>query len=125
MGMTRMDFFDRLRVGLPTRKHHIPEWDKEITIRGLSAGQRDQYELMLKDMRDEGELAGTRALLVAMCVVDDEGNRIFKDSDADELNGLPAMIKDPIVDMAARLSGLLRADLEQIEKNSEPVQTVS
>jgi len=81
--------------------------------------------LMLKDMRDEGELAGTRALLVAMCVVDDEGNRIFKDSDADELNGLPAMIMDPIFDMAARLSGLLRADLEQIEKNSEPVQTVS
>lgn len=113
--------FDRLSIlGLrgsqPTEQVYVPEWGITITIRGLTAGERDDYDLALRTQIDEGKPRNVRGLLVAKTCLNGGGERLFKDSDADDLAALPAGPIGRLFEVAAKLSGWMAT--ETIEKNS-------
>jgi hypothetical protein len=62
-------------------------------------------------------LKNIRAKLVALTVVDEEGNRIFSDSDASALGKKSAAALDRVFEVAQRLSGLRPEDVEELSKN--------
>lgn len=63
------------------------------------------------------KLANVRARLVAMCLVGEDGRRLFEDGDIESLGSKGAAALDRVFAVARRLSGLSNRDLEELVKN--------
>lgn len=114
-----------------TRNVPVPEWGGEVTVRGLTGIERDAYEAGIQQIRPKPD--GTRevvfvrdnarAKLLVKCLVDEQGNRIFKDNDAPALGKKNGAVIDRLYDVAAELSGLSEQAQKDIEGNSEGAQS--
>ncbi|HPU35056.1 MAG TPA: hypothetical protein PK184_20370 [Phycisphaerae bacterium] len=105
---------------LPTERVAVPEWSGEVIVRGLTAAERDAFEQSIVETRGKNtrmNLKNIRAKLVAMTVVDEQGNRIFSDEDAELLGKKSAAALDRIFSVAQRLSGLRPEDVEELVGN--------
>ncbi len=98
----------------------VERWKKTIWVREMTA---DDYDLWLAELRkrkitDTGELnqVGIRSWLVVRLAVDELGERVFEDSDADRLARKNGAAVNQLFDAAAKLNGLLKDDAA---KNSE------
>ena len=108
-----------------------PEWGGTVLVRGMSGRERDQFEVSLASEsgalqvqrgraggRPQGpNLVNMRAKLVARCVVDDDGNRLFSDADVTALGEKSGAPIDRIFTVAARLSGMREEDTEEAAAN--------
>lgn len=107
---------------------HVPEWNMDIRIRSLTAKERDKFEADCINFRQEGrhsktELRGNnRARLCVMCIVDDAGQRVFKDEDAEVLGAKSAKALDRIYAVAQSLGGISSNDIDELEKNFDGTQ---
>lgn len=102
----------------PRHRVVIPEWglaDGDVYIATLSAADRDDYE---KWTFDKADGVNFRARLVARALVDAEGNRIFADEDATALGHKSAAVVSRLFHLACQANGLLKSDIEELEKNS-------
>jgi hypothetical protein len=105
----------------------VPEWGGEVLVRGLSGLDRDAYEASIQQIRPKPDGSkeivfvrdNARARLLVKCLVDDQGNRLFKDSDAPALGKKNGAIIDKLYDVAAELSGMGDANEAEIEGNSD------
>jgi hypothetical protein len=80
-----------------------------VYVRGLTGLERDQWEAqtLLKESGTGAERwVGRRAALVVRGVVDEQGNRIFTDADADRLNQKCSGLVDRLYRKIEELSGL-------------------
>lgn len=105
---------------LPTERVFVSEWNGEVIVRGLTAAERDAFEQSIVETRGKNtrmNLRNIRAKLVAMTVVDEQGNRIFSDEDAELLGKKSAAALDRIFSVAQRLSGLRPEDVEELAGN--------
>lgn len=93
---------------------YVPEWGEKVTVRSLTAGERDRYELSHEKWRDAGTV---RSRLVVMSCYDEDGNRLFKDEDADALAKKSASAVGRLFEIARKLSGMTEEDVEDLEKN--------
>lgn len=100
-----------------TRTVNIPELGGEITIRGLTAHERDRYEIAIYSL-DSAAKDQHRGMLLALSIVDANGNRMFGDDDAVALGNLPAAVVNRAFGVAQRLSGLTASDLDELKKPS-------
>lgn len=99
----------------------VPEWGGSVRVKSLTAVERDAFETSLVG-GTAARLTNIRARLVAFCLVDAVGTRIFVDpvSGADMLAGKNAAVMDRIFTVCKRLSGIGPDDAKAIEKNSDP-----
>lgn len=98
----------------------IPEWGGDVLVRGLTGKERDQFESSIVEMKGKVQsvnLANVRAKLVSLCVVGEDGERLFGDSDAEELGKKSARALQRIFEVAQKLSGLSGEDIEELTKN--------
>jgi len=106
---------------LPCEDVLIPEWgNRYVRVRGLTGAERDQFEQSIVEARGKDtrvNLRNIRAKLVALCVVDEEGKRLFKDEDAELLGRKSAVALNRIFEVAQRLSGLRPEDVEELAGN--------
>lgn len=108
---------------LDTEDVYVPKWDTTVRVKSMSAGQRNKLAgLMLKGSGrdfdiDITQLPGVMANVVAWCAVDEDGKRMFKDSDVDALNEKHGDALQVIFDAAMRVSGLGDSDVGDIAKN--------
>lgn len=103
-----------------TEEVEVPEWGGSVTVRGMTGRQRDAWEASFQKRQGKRtitDIDNVRAKLVAFCVVDVEGNRLFTDGDVEELGGKSAAALDRIADVAARLSGIAEEDVEELVGN--------
>lgn len=106
---------------LQTEIVHVPEWDGDVMVCSLTGVQRDHFEETIVRKRGKNidvNMHNLRAKLVALSVVDKDGSRIFTDADAIALGKKNASAIQRIYDVAARLSGLSKDDVEELVKNS-------
>ena len=84
----------------------VPEWGGSVLVRGMTGRERDAFEVSLMQPGRGGrkvlDPANVRAKLVARCVVDDDGGRLFTDADVAELGGKSAAAVDRVYAVAAR-----------------------
>ncbi len=107
---------------LPKQTVSVPEWGGEVVVRGMTALEQDQYDLEIAAAgRDTAKMAGFRARLVARCVTDENGKRIFSEADAAKLG---EMFAAPIVRLTAIIrvlsasgEGSAEEEIESAEKN--------
>jgi hypothetical protein len=108
-------------LGLADRKVEevdVPEWGRKVRIMEMTAADRDDWETRILAARQAGQSRRhVRAELVAMCLVDEVGARVFADDDIPALSQKSAAVLDRLWDVASRLSGLTRKEAENIAKN--------
>ena len=99
----------------------VPEWGGSVLVRGMTGRERDAFEVSLMQPGRGGrkvlDPANVRAKLVARCVVDDDGGRLFTDADVAELGGKSAAAVDRVYAVAARLSGMGADDPEELTRD--------
>lgn len=114
---------------LPKEIVETPEWGGAVYVRALTGTERDKFEGSLADqIRPDGsvkkmDMTNIRAKLVALTVVDEDGQRIFSDADVKALGGKSAAVLDRLFAVAQRLSGFSKEDVEELAKNSEGAQS--
>lgn len=111
---------------LPRELVEVPEWGGAVYVRALTGAERDQFEASIVEQRGRDmrmNMRNIRAKLVALTVVDEDGQRIFTDDDVAALGGKSAAALDRLFAVAQRLSGLSKEDVEELAKNSESVQS--
>jgi len=99
----------------------VPEWGGTVLVRGMTGRERDAFEVSMMTPGRGGKRvldpANVRAKLVARCVVDDDGGRVFTDADVAELGGKSAAAIDRVYAVAARLSGMSGEDQEDLTRD--------
>lgn len=102
-----------------TKKLRVKSWNKEVTIRALSAGELDHVESMTQAFRDDPMAVTSRfrATVAAYGLSDASGNRLFSDDDIEALDDLPA---DGLTEVQFAVMKFNESSaIEELEKNSE------
>lgn len=95
----------------------VPEWDGTVRLREMSAAQRDAFDastVKIVGKKVIPNLENSRAKLLAMCIVDEEGNPMFT---VDELSERNASVLDGLSEAARKLNKLDSGALEEEVKN--------
>jgi hypothetical protein len=107
---------------LVTESVHVPEWQGEVLVRTLTAAELDQYQTSMLQQRGKSQVANLeniRSKLVAMTVVDEDGQRLFTDSDVKALSGKSGSAVNRIFEVAQRLSGLSNDAVDEMAEALE------
>lgn len=105
---------------LHTEEVAVPEWGGSVLVRGMTGTERDAFEASILEMNGKGsrmDMRNLRAKLAALCMVDEQGERVFTEKDAGELGKKSATALSRVFEAAQRLSGLTAADVEELQKN--------
>jgi hypothetical protein len=107
-----------LALKIPTATVKVAGIDGLVSLRGLTAGERDQWEQYVYSERDiKKGVKNIRASLVVRCITDETGSRLFTDDEIAEIGAMPASVIDKLYEHCQRLSGLGAKDAEELEKN--------
>lgn len=110
---------------LKTEDVFVPEWDAWVKVRSLNASERDHFEastVQRNGKRVTTNLENIRARLCLLCMVDEEGNRLFDEGDTFPLGGKSASALDRIFTVAQRLNGLRDEDVQELAGESNAAQ---
>ena len=102
----------------------VKQWGGTVYVRVMDGASRDAFEeACAADRKRIGKRRGIRAWLAVYSVCDEKGERVFADADIDAVSRKSAAALDAIFAVAARLNKLFKADIEELEKNSDPGRT--
>jgi len=102
---------------LPREPVRVPEWDTTVAVRTLTGAERDQWERETWEDKQGDRLRNVRARLVAWCVCDEAGGRVFQDADVPALSGKSGRALDRVYAVAARLNGITKEEEAELVKN--------
>ncbi|KAB8167061.1 hypothetical protein FH609_011710 [Streptomyces sp. 3MP-14] len=96
----------------------VPEWGGTVRVRALTGQERDAWEASMLRLGPNGSVQarstkGVRVGLVARCVVDEAGERLFTDKDMATLNEKSAAVIERLAAVARRLSGIGKEAAEE------------
>jgi hypothetical protein len=104
----------------------IPEWGVSAFMAVLTARDRGTYEADLLKVDGKGRqrvnldnMPNVRERLAARCLVDEAGVRVFSDGDIAELGSKNSAVVLRLFEIAQRINGMSKTDIEALEKNSE------
>ncbi len=131
--MNREQFFSF--SDLTIEKVHIKEMNADFYVRSLTVGEKATWEFAsysvensdkkgssMKLLKDR--MMSSRERLVELAVCNEDGSAFFKEGDAAAISRKNSNIVSKLYDVAARLSGITKEDLEEIAKNSVSEETV-
>jgi len=94
----------------------VPEWGGSVNIRVMTGTERDRFE---------GEFVGgnksvdmVRAKLVAKCLCDDDGSRLFSEQEIPSLGEKSAAVLDKLFTACMKLNRFTKEDVEDLAGNS-------
>ena len=102
----------------------VPEWENTVFIRTMSGDERDEYLDSVVDMsgdKPKPKLLGTTARLVALCLCDEKGKRLYTGAAVKRLGEKNAAALERIGRAATKLNALDADAVERLAKNSESV----
>jgi hypothetical protein len=100
----------------PTTAVQVTEWATTIHLRTMSGTDRESWEVSaFKD--GKADMTHFRAKLLARCIVDDKGARVFTDDDIPALSAKSGPVLVRLYDTAAKMNGLTKADVAELTKN--------
>ena len=111
---------------LKTESVDVPEWGGAVTVRELTGTERDLWESSVVKTNGADvtiDSKNMRAKLAALCIVDDEGKRLFTEKDAIKLGEKSAAALDRVTDVARRLSRIGEVELDNLGKASRPTRS--
>lgn len=111
--------------GRKTKKIRVKPWGGDVLIRGVSAGEMDHIEAIETAFEKEplSITSHLRARVCAYFLANEDGSRMFGDSEVEQLNGLSAAGMTVVYQEGMKFNR--RATTEELEKNSETAPTDS
>ena len=110
---------------LPWEDVPVPEWGGEVRVRGLNGSQRSLIEATMvaaKGQTVEIRVEAFKTLrerLIATCLIDGEGRRLFGDGEVAALGQKSGRVLDNLFKTASRLSGMDAGQVAEIAGESE------
>lgn len=96
----------------------VPEWGGDVLIASMTGEARDAWEQSLVGAKKgEVNMRNVRARLLAYAAVDEKGERLFSDADAEKLGKKSAKALERCVKVIQRLNALTDQDLEEAKGN--------
>jgi hypothetical protein len=113
---------------LKTESVKVPEWGGIVIVRELTGSERDTWEASV--VKTNGtkvtiDSHNMRAKLAALCIIDDDGKRMFTDKEAVKLGEKSAAALDRVTDVARRLSRIGEDEIENLGKASKPTRSAA
>lgn len=105
---------------------NVPEWGGMVRVGMLTGAERDAFEQVIvvrQGKKTHMNLDNIRARLVALCVVDGDGQRVFSETDVKALGRKSAVALNRVFEVAQRLNGLTDEDMEELAGNLETGQS--
>lgn len=96
--------------------HDVPEWGGKVKLRVMTGTERDRFESEFVGGNKSVEMV--RAKLVAKCLCDDDGNRLFTEQEIPELGEKSAAVLDRLFSECMKLNRFSKGDVEDLAKNS-------
>jgi hypothetical protein len=95
----------------------VPEWGGTVRVAGMTGGDRNAYQASMVVLGPNGSvqrlnMADQLAKLLSRSIVDENGERLFSDKDLKALSAKNGAVLDRLGDVAMRLSGLRKEDME-------------
>ena len=106
------------------KTERVKAWGGEVLVREMSGVERDAFEESCytgrgKDRKEN--FANLRARLVALCLVDEDGARLFATAeDVKALGDTSAAAIDRVYSVCQRMNGLSAKDEEDLLGESKP-----
>ncbi len=100
----------------------VPEWGGTVFVRTMTGTERDEFETSMfvgLGKKRKENFANLRARMVALCAVNDKGERLFTYQDAEALGRKNAAALDKVFDAAQKLNGFREQDIEKLVENSD------
>ncbi|HYG73467.1 MAG TPA: hypothetical protein VEK08_00440 [Planctomycetota bacterium] len=88
-------------VGLKREAVKIPEWETEVFIRRLACGEREELTGKCKLAKETNAPVALDRELVAICLCDEKGERLFS---ADELKAIDGLVLKTLFEHAQRVN---------------------
>jgi hypothetical protein len=107
---------------IETLEVDMPEWGGIVLIKPLSGAGRDAFEASVIEEKNGKTVLKSqnfRARLVARCIVDEDGKRMFADEDITSLGRKSAKALSRLFDEVQKASGMTKEDVAELEGNSE------
>jgi hypothetical protein len=102
----------------PTKDVEVPQWGGTVRLRALSGTERDAFEastmVFVEGKPRRPNLANLRARFLALCIVDDNGDRLFGEDEVHALGAKSVAALDLLFTEARKLSRLTNKDLEEL-----------
>jgi len=104
-----------------------PEWGGTARLMAMSGDDRDKFEARVAEGREDGtiNIVGMRALLVGLCLVDENDKRLFSDDSLKKLGKKSAKVLGRLFDECVKLNGISKADQEEMMENFDADQSES
>lgn len=103
---------------LKTEVVHVPEWGGDVIVSTMTGLARDAWEQsLIGDGKGKFDMANISARLLAHCAVDDKGNRLFNEKDAEALGKRSAKALKRCVRVIQKLNGITDDDMEEAKGN--------
>lgn len=100
----------------------VPEWGGGVYVRSITAAERGQIEeaaAKFKESKGKDSFARTFTVkFAALAICDEEGTRLFKDDEIAQLQLKNAAAIARVAEVAQRLSGFTKEEMDELEKNS-------
>jgi hypothetical protein len=95
----------------------VPEWGGEVSLQVPSVADFEAWNV--SRIGEDGEFVsiGARASLVALCLVDGDGVRMFSDGEVEGLAQKSWKVIDRLFEQCKQLAGVDDAEVEETEKN--------
>lgn len=118
MGLTRDDV---LKASAPKPVQvDVPELGGCVFVRVLTGAERDRYDAALYDARKPDgsmNLDGFRVRLVMLAACDENGARLFNDTDTKLVGGINSLALMRVFEAAQKVNGLSSESVEDAVKN--------
>lgn len=112
--MNREDFLKV--ISRPLRESSVEVEGHVFKLKEMTESEGAKYELSLQDKKGNYDFSKSRRALLAMMLVDDDGNRLVE-SEA-ELANMPRAIAGVLFEAAQELNKYGKDDIEELVKNS-------
>jgi hypothetical protein len=94
----------------------VPEWSGSVKLRVMTGTERDRFESEFVGGNKNVEMV--RAKLVAKCLCDEDGERLFTEQEIPELGEKSAAVLDRLFSECMRLNRFTKDDVDDLAKNS-------
>ena len=88
----------------------VPEWGGSVCIKTLSGTERDAFE----EGYSEQKMKNFRARFLVLTLCDESGERLYADSEADELGSKSAVVLNRLFDSAWSLNAFRNEDVDAL-----------
>lgn len=101
----------------------VAAWGGTVRVRALTASERDAFEAeayLTNGPDREKNARNVRARLVVKSLINEQGERLFKDEEADLVGRKHGAVIDQLFWTARRLSAFTEEEVDALVKNSKP-----